>query len=194
MTFEVAFAARSSQSTDQLRVFASTTCGQLWNVRYAKSGTSLATAGIIGSAFFPTSPSQWATQSVSIQSSSYNNKPNVRFKFEFTKDTGNNLFIDDINIDGTVGLDELLADAISFNVFPNPVVNTATIDFDLENRSRVYIDVVDVLGRTVNKITEMELDAGEYQFELPATIGNGLYNVRIFVDGRSTSKKVFINR
>jgi hypothetical protein len=194
MTFELAFAIRSTASTDQLRVFASTTCGQLWNVRYTKSGSSLATAGLVGTPFFPVAVSQWATQSVSIASSSYNNKPNVRFKFEYTHDTGNNIFIDDINIDGTVGIDEDFAESIGFNVYPNPVESVATIDFALTEAGQVYIDVQDVMGRTVNKIAEMYLSPGDYRFEMPAELANGLYNVRIFVDGRSTSKKVLISK
>ena len=193
MTFEMAFAIRSSQSTDQLKVYASTTCGQLWNIRYSKSGSSLATAGLISTPFFPNA-NQWATQSVSISSTSYNNKPNVRFKFEYLQNTaGNNIFIDDINIDGTVGIDEALAESLDLNIYPNPVKSVATVNFKLEESHKVYIDVLDVMGKTVNKITEATLAAGEYQFELPADLTIGLYNVRIFIDGRSTSKKVLIS-
>jgi PKD repeat protein len=178
MTFEMAFAIRSSQSTDQLKVFASTTCGQLWNIRYSKSGSSLATAGLISTPFFPTA-NQWATQSVSISSSSYNNKPSVRFN---------------INIDGTVGIDETLAESLELNIYPNPVKSVATVNFKLDDSHKVYIDVLDVMGRTVNKITEATLAAGEYQFELPSDLTSGLYNVRIFIDGRSTSRKVLVNK
>ena len=148
----------------------------------------------MGVPFLPVATSQWATQSVSIASSSYNNKPNVRFKFEYTHDTGNNIFIDDINIDGTVGIDEDLAETIGFSVYPNPVETVATIDFRLPESGQVYIDVQDVMGRTVNKITEMYLSPGDYRFEMPADLANGLYNVRIFVDGRSTSKKILISK
>ncbi|HMT30584.1 MAG TPA: PKD domain-containing protein, partial [Bacteroidia bacterium] len=85
MTFELAFATTTASSSDKLKVFASTTCGQLWNIRYTKFGTSLATAGQINSAFIP-DPTQWAMQTVNISSIAYNNKPNVRFKFEYTHD------------------------------------------------------------------------------------------------------------
>ncbi len=192
MTFELAFAIRSTSSTDQLRVYASTTCGQIWNIRYTKAGQNLATAGLVSQAFFPGS-NDWATQSVSISSSSYNNKPNVRFKFEYTQNSGNNIFIDDININGTVGIDEAFAESLDMNVYPNPAQAVATVSFNLESSHKVYIDVVDVMGRVVNQITEVELNAGEYQFELPGNLANGLYNVRLFIDGNSVSKKILIN-
>ena len=68
------------------------------------------------------------------------------------------------------------------------------VNFELDDSHKVYIDVLDVMGRTVNKIAEATLAAGEYQFELPADLASGLYNVRIFIDGRSTSRKVMVNR
>ncbi len=191
LTFELAFAIRTTASTDQLRVFASTTCGQLWNIRYNKSGASLSTAGIISSPFFPNG-NQWAYQSVNIASSSYNNKPNVRFKFEYTQQSGNNIFIDDINLHSPVGIEDVGSNVKDLEVYPNPVQTFATVEFTLDEPCQVYIDVVDVMGKVVNKISETRLDAGEYQFELPMELPAGLYNVRIFTDGKSVSKKIIV--
>lgn len=191
MTFWLAFAARSASSTDQLKVFASTTCGQLWNIRYNKTGTALSTAGIITANFVPTA-AQWRQETVNIASSSYNNKPNVRFKFEYLQGNGNNIYIDDINIDGTVGLNEVLEASLGLNVYPNPVMNAATVDFTLTEKNTIKIDVVDVLGQVVNEIAETTLDAGEYQFELPAGLSSGIYSVRLNVNGYTTARKVVI--
>jgi PKD repeat protein len=190
--FWLAFAARSTTSTDQLKVFASTSCGQIWNIRYNNSGLNLATAGIINQNFFPTA-AQWRQETVNIASTSYNNKPNVRFKFEYVQGNGNNIFIDDLNLDGTVGLNEVMEEALQFSVYPNPVISYATVDFTLEHRSDIKIDVVDVLGRIVNEIETTTLDAGEYQFELPGNVAPGLYSVRLHVDGYVTSRKILIN-
>lgn len=191
LTFWLAFAARSSTSTDALKVYASTTCGQLWSIRYNKSGTTLSTAGLVTSNFVPNG-TQWRQETVNISSSSYNNKPNVRFKFEYTQSNGNNMYIDDINLNGTVGLDEAMEQSLGFGVYPNPAVAGVNIDFRLDDRSDIRIDVLDVTGRIVNRITESKLDAGEYQFELPAGLPAGVYSVRLIVDGYVTSRKVTI--
>ena len=53
LTFWLAFAARSNSSTDALKVYASTSCGQLWSIRYNKAGTTLSTAGLVTSNFIP---------------------------------------------------------------------------------------------------------------------------------------------
>lgn len=192
LTFWLAFAVRSSTSTDQLRVFASTSCGQIWNIRYNKTGTALSTAGIISTAFTPNA-SQWRQETVNISSSSYNNKPNVRFKFEYTQGTGNNIYIDDLNLTGTVGVNDLMEQSLDFNVYPNPAVSVASIEFTLPAKNKVLIDVVDVTGRVVNNIEETELDAGDYQFQLPAGLSKGVYGVRLHVDGYVSTRKVVIN-
>ena len=192
MTFWLAFAPRTTTSTDQLKVFASTTCGQLWSIRYNKVGTTLGTTGIITSPFIPTA-AQWRQETVSITGSTYNNKPNVRFKFDYLQSNGNNIYIDDINLNGTVGLNETMEAALDFVVYPNPVISKGSIEFTLENAQPVKIDVVDVMGRVVNEISENKLEAGEYQFELPADIASGLYSVRLNVNGYITTRKVIVN-
>ncbi|HMT29906.1 MAG TPA: T9SS type A sorting domain-containing protein, partial [Bacteroidia bacterium] len=191
MTFWLAFATRSSTSTDQLKVFASTNCGQIWSIRYNKTGSALSTAGLITTNFIPTA-AQWRQETVNISSSSYNNKPNVRFKFEYLQGNGNNIFIDDINLDGTVGLNDEFEQSLEFSVYPNPVMNQATVDFTLIGKSHIHIDVVDVLGRVVGDVAETTLDAGEYQFEIPAGLASGMYHVRLNVDGYTTTRKVII--
>ncbi len=192
LTFWLAFAARSSTSTDQLKVFASTTCGQLWNIRYNKTGTTLSTAGIVTSNFVPNG-SQWRQETVNIASSSYNNKPNVRFKFEYLQSNGNNMYIDDLNLDGTVGINEVFEQSLDFSVYPNPAISNPSVEFTLTENAIVLIDVIDVMGRVVNKIDEIRLDAGEYQFELPGGLSSGLYSVRLNVNGYTTARKVIIN-
>jgi PKD repeat protein len=195
LTFELAHAARSSTSADNLKVYASTSCGQIWNIRYNKTGISganpLTTAGIISSPFFPNS-SQWRMESVNLTSSSYSNQPNVRFKFEFNQDTGNNIFIDDINLNGTVGIDDVFEESLALSVYPNPAQSQATIEFTLPERMDVSIDVIDMLGQIVNTVAVARLDAGDYQFELPAGLAPGLYSVRVTAEGYPVIRKVVI--
>lgn len=192
LTFWLAFAARSSASTDQLKVYASTSCGQFWAIRYNKTGTTLSTSGIIATNYVPTA-AQWRQETVNISSATYNNKPNVRFKFEYFQNSGNNIYIDDLNLNGTVGLNEVLEESLAFSVYPNPVMSTASIEFTLDSKKTVRLDIMDVMGRIVHEITETTLDAGEYQFELPAHLASGLYNVRLNADGYVTTRKVLVN-
>ncbi|HEX5001644.1 MAG TPA: M43 family zinc metalloprotease [Bacteroidia bacterium] len=191
MTFELADAIRATTSTDNLRVFVSVSCGQLWAQRYNKSGANLATAGLISSPFFPNA-NQWRTESVSLSSSSYWNQPNVRFKFEYTQNTGNNIFIDDINLSGTVGVNEVLEQSLDLEVYPNPAASQATVSFTITGKMDVAVDVIDMLGKTVNNIAAANLEAGDYQFELPAGLAPGIYSVRVSAGGYPVTKKIVI--
>lgn len=71
-------------------------------------------------------------------------------------------------------------------------MNQATVDFTLIGKSHIRIDVVDVLGRVVGDVAETTLDAGEYQFEIPAGLASGSVHVRLNVDGYTTTRKVII--
>jgi PKD repeat protein len=193
LSFWLAFAARSNSSVDQLRVFASTTCGQIWNIRYNKTGLTLSTAGLITTNFIPTA-AQWRQETVNIASSSYNNKPNVRFKFDYYQGNGNNIYIDDLNLNGTVGIDEVMEESLDLNIYPNPAQGAAYIEFHLDDNMHVNIDVLDVLGRAVNSVADVQLEAGDYRFELPAGLASGLYTVRLNADGFITSQKVLVGK
>lgn len=192
MTFELAFAATQSNSDDRLRVYATTNCGQLWNLRYVRTGTQLQTAGVVTGPFTP-SAGDWVTQTVNLSSISYNNKPSVGFKFEYIHDQGNNIFIDDINITGTTGVQDYAFHS-QWNVYPNPVSSSATVGFILEKSHEIFIDVIDVVGREVGRIEPVMLPSGEYQFDLPLDISNGLYSVRVFVDGVPSVKRVIVEK
>ncbi|MEP7168730.1 MAG: T9SS type A sorting domain-containing protein, partial [Bacteroidota bacterium] len=191
MTFWRAFAYRSSTATDGLKIYASTSCGQLWSLRYAKSGTALATAGLVTTNFVPTA-SQWAMDVVNLSTPLVSGHPNVRFKFEYVEDSGNNIYLDDINLDGTVGINEIAAESVKFEVYPNPAHAKAHISFTLSEKNYVQLKIVDVTGREVRNLTGGNLDAGEYQFDIDGNVDNGVYNAVLSIGNNSTVKKLVL--
>lgn len=149
----------SSPSEDQLKVMISTNCGKTWQTRYNKSGADLATAGTSNSAFTPNSQSQW--EEIVVNLNSFAAQDNVLIKFEATSDEGNNLYIDDINITGPVGIEEAVSEN-DFSVFPNPSDNTAFINFTLNNDDNVELTLNDITGKTVTTIINSKLNKGDH--------------------------------
>lgn len=149
----------SSASEDQLKVMISTNCGKTWQTRYNKSGADLATAGTSNSAFTPNSQSQW--EEIVVNLNSFAAQDNVLIKFEATSDEGNNLYIDDINITGPVGIEEAVSEN-DFSVFPNPSDNTAFINFTLNNDDNVELTLNDITGKTVTTIINSKLNKGDH--------------------------------
>lgn len=193
MTFDLAYARINSTSTngDKLTVFFSTNCGAIWTPRYSKTGAQLETTGApVSTDFFPSS-SQWRQESVNLVPITVSGRPNVRFRFEFTHDTGNNIFIDNINLTGLVGLDEVNANNSNVNIYPNPSSSVTFVDFNMTLTGPVRIEVTDTKGRIISTFAD-ELPAGEHQYTMPADLNAGVYFVRLIFGDQSVTKKVVI--
>jgi PKD repeat protein len=192
-TFKVAFAQHTSTDSDKLRVLISTNCGQTWSQRYLKIGTNLATVSAQSGAFTPTSASQWRTETVSI--SSVLSAPNIRIKFEFTSQGGNNIYIDDINISGAVGIQSPESGVNHFDVFPNPAQDNTNVSVSLAQNQNVSLDVVDMTGRSVMEVYQGELSAGDHTFPIQAegVLSKGVYFVRLTTsEGRMVTQKMIV--
>jgi len=63
----------------------------------------------------------------------------------------------------------------SLNIYPNPVVDETTIEFDNKESTYVMLTIIDITGKEIQKIISIELPEGTHQFdwnakELPAGI------------------------
>ncbi|MBI4945144.1 MAG: T9SS type A sorting domain-containing protein [Bacteroidetes bacterium] len=189
MSFKLSYAQRSSTDNNQLEVLTSTNCGVTWNQRYSMSGALLSTAGIKSTPFTPSSLSQWRQETVSFTKGS-----SIRFKFQFTSGgTGNNVYIDDINI-GNTGIAEEFANGFDLTVFPNPFNDNATISFNILEKYNISVGVYDIVGREVMPVSaKAELHAGTYSLPLNRNaLSPGVYFVKLNADGYSVIKKVIV--
>lgn len=89
----------------------------------------------------------------------------------------------DIELSDELSIDEL-SDISTFNVYPNPVRDMLTVDFNLEAENNVTIEVVNTMGQTVaaenlgkvnglqtTQINVSSLDAGMYFVKVKTTKG-----------------------
>ena len=190
MTFKVANAQRNSTSTDELRVAGSNNCGRTWNYRYTKSGTSLSTAGIVSTSFTPNA-NQWRQETVNLNPFAL--KPNVRIMFENNSDRGNNTYIDEINIVGTlVGVDEVEEIELGFALYPNPSAGNTTVQFLLNQGQDVQLNILDVTGRLVTNILNENMNAGLHEFKIPEQHA-GIYFVDLVAGGKRHVRKLVIS-
>ncbi len=193
LTFKVAYAQRSTTTNDLLKVYVSTNCGIGWIQRYASLGSSLATAPVNTGNFVPTA-SQWVTKTISLNN--YTTATNLFFKFQFTSNGGNNIYIDDINIAGQpigAGIDEF-ANNLDFNVFPNPADENTIIRFNLIEKEKVTIKIMDVVGREIAAIANGELNSGMHQYSVAdnTQLSSGVYFVTLTAGSRSFTKKLIV--
>jgi PKD repeat protein len=200
MTFKCAAATRATSTvdmTEELKVYSSSDCGATWAVR--KSFTAFGTNAFVNNGFhpeyyIPSSPSEWTTHTVTIPGSLVGS--NVRFKFEYTSGPlGNNVYIDDININGVVGIDENILSEGSVSIYPNPSNSSSTVTYHLNKKANVNIQLVDMLGKKVMEQSISSQPEGDYSIQISKDqlkLQNGIYFVRFTVDNNSVTKKLVI--
>jgi len=176
---------------DALRIYGSHDCGATWQRVYNKSGIALTTTAPVQTSFIPSAQAAWRTENVNVNLfRTYNN---VRFKFEFYSNGGNNLFIDDLNITlANDGIDDEGGLVPDLNIYPVPVISSADISFTLLQKSKVSVSIYDVLGRQISETFKGELQEGKQKINVDRNAfgKTGIYFVKINIDGFVFVKKV----
>lgn len=183
---------------DKLRILVSTNCGKTWSLKWIKSGSALQTvANPTQNSFKPLSLSDWRNDSVNIHIYLTQHQTNFQFKFEFISNGGNNIYVDDINIDnGTyTSMNDYANDLISMNIYPNPFDNYSTLSFTLPEENYTVIDIYDIIGNKIKTLENKYLNAGVYQYQLTKHDfkSTGIYYVRISFGEHSFVKPFTIN-
>jgi hypothetical protein len=106
----------------------------------------------------------------------------LRLKFWFQGGGGNNVWLDDININGTsMGIANATSSmGASVNVVPNPAADRAEIFANLQDAGHVSVDVLDLLGQQVMHVASGTRPAGPAQWAMDlGGLPSGLYLVRV---------------
>ncbi|KAB2807754.1 PKD domain-containing protein [Phaeocystidibacter luteus] len=110
LDFEYAYRRYSSTYQDSMAVYISTDCGSTWTriASYQENGSqNYATGSDITSAFVPSTSGDWCGTSPacpSLNLDAYAGMGDVKIMFENICGYGNNLYIDNVNISGTVSV------------------------------------------------------------------------------------------
>ena len=195
LDFKAAYAKKATgSSNDQLIIYSSIDCGASWQIVTIKTASTLSSAPATNSAFTPSGQSQWKTHTATINAT-LASKSNVRFKFYFKSNGGNNIYIDDINLDGTVGIEETKL-VNNLSVYPNPTTESAFVSFNLiGNVKNLNITLRDVLGKEVTKIINGQaFAAGKYTLSIDQQkkLQSGLYFIEFNADNKVTVEKLVV--
>jgi len=192
MTFSVAYEPFDSLYwLDTLVISVSSDCGNSWTEVYRKGGEDLSTYITMGSFFIPDS-NEWRIDTVNISAAA---QSTASIKFETINKYGNNIYIDDITIDGvplSVAEDPLNN---SLNLYPNPVHDQLQIDLGNNYSGDVEIRFFDLTGRELHRITEIHnLGEGVLSIDMSKTGINspGIYIVEISTSTLFVSKKLIV--
>ena len=84
---------------------------------------------------------------------------------------------------------------LSFGVFPNPIVNTANISFNLNADSDVKLEIFDKAGRKMVSLYNGKLNTGKHEYRWNTEgITSGMYFALIHVNGVSHAIKLVVDK
>ncbi len=154
----------------------STNCATSWTNIFKAGSDDLATADPRGRFFIP-NETEWqenefsANQMVGLK--------DVLIRVRSKSGFGNNLFVDNLNIQSVSGTNTL-AELGKMEIRPNPAYDQSELRFSLKQPQSLQIMVFDLEGRLVQSKQLGELPSGDHIARLDATtLSKGTYNVSL---------------
>ncbi|XOV67154.1 MAG: M43 family zinc metalloprotease [Fluviicola sp.] len=206
VTFKYAYATNATNSndiTENLRVFTSSNCGENWTPRIITvdgttvgstlTGNDLITAGYAGyTDFAPTNNGMWKEATVTFNTTSNDNKTRLRFAFE-ASDYASNLFIDDIQINGTLNIEDMYVKDMEINVYPNPNQGESiSVSYYAQNHP-VTFTLRDAQGKTISvEKNNATNSAVTHQISASSNLSAGYYLLEIQSGDHNVVKKVVV--
>jgi len=97
-------------------------------------------------------------------------------------------------IDATLNVETFLNNGLTFKLYPNPIKNKMTIDFNLNTETSIKIAIFDIQGKIVSELLNAEKQAGNYSMEFQMNnYDKGIYFCRIKIGSHSIVKKIIFN-
>ena len=196
LKFDVSHRRYSTTDIDSLNIYISKDCGGSWTRLYTKGGVQLQTVTTVTTGVYtPTVGTQWRRDSISL--ASYAGQSGVYLKFESRSGWGNNLYLDNINVNysTTVGLRELETSLPNAYITPNP--STGLFNLALSNVSinaNTNISVVNAIGQTVANNINIKGITENQTIDL-SHLPNGVYYMLIQSDdNKAITKKIVISK
>ncbi|MDR1005600.1 MAG: Omp28-related outer membrane protein [Bacteroidales bacterium] len=98
-------------------------------------------------------------------------------------------------ISGLVGLENVSGSIYQTLLYPNPAMNSTTLEISASEGSMATINVVDMLGRDVIVLGNKALKAGNNHIEInTSALNNGVYFVRVATANGTATKKLIIKK
>jgi len=136
-------------SKDRLLLQATRNCQTTWTTRLTLNADELQTAPSGSAAFVPTHADAWKQAVVNVPATYF--EDGFRFRFVHESTAPSRLYIDDVNVDVTAGLDELPTDMASVQLYPNPAQESVNLRLESLQATQVSVQLLDVTGRTIRQ-------------------------------------------
>jgi PKD repeat protein len=176
-------------NNSKLQVQISRNCETSWSTRLTINGSNLETAPSQSDPFVP-NQTQWLLESINIPPSYM--EDGFRFRFKYTSEGNNRIFLDDINVDVTADIHNTFSSIGEVLLFPNPASEQLTVSFYLKKPEEVSFAILDEIGKAQLLRKTDTYSAGKNQSRLDIEkLTPGVYLLQLETQ-RSVELKRFI--
>ncbi len=189
LAFKWAYARSDPNYSDELIVLVSSNCGTTWTQKFYRTGGGLVSAPTQTTLFIPNN-TQW--RSALIDLSTYAPSDHVDIKIVNVTDGGNALYIDSIDLSGSlpVNLDAASIEA-QLVLYPNPASQTLQVRLDTPSPEPIKeLVILNVLGAEMVRL--QDIDQGTVSIPV-ATLAPGVYFVSVCTADRSLRRRFVKN-
>ena len=194
MSFDVAYASYndgSSLTNDMLSVYYSLDCGTTWNIVYTKSDQLPTASSFIHTSsqycWIPSSNADWRKDTINL--SVLAGLQNVMFAFENTSAKAENLYIDNININGN-GLTGIQANYLdqSFALYPNPAKESFMVE-GVSTSAELSYTLYNMAGQEIKTGTIQSSNNSFKKLISVNELSGGLYLIKVSDQNHNYIKK-----
>jgi hypothetical protein len=187
-------AAVNTFPVNELKVYYSDDCGEVWRALGSLAPVEAANAGLYTTNFKPDA-TEWSD---TIMTKTQLKNDNIKFKFEYvTNGSANNFYIDNIRIGEASALFAPVISASKLSIYPNPTNGQAVITLEQLADMNVEVKLVNILGAEVRNLFEGEIVSNYYVLDKVdlSTLETGIYFVKVVANGNIvTTDKLILSK
>ena len=187
LNYRYAYARRSTAASEVLLIYGSKDCGKTWQTIRGYNANNGLETGTTGAGWQPSASADWGFNQVDL--SQYANVSNLFIRIDAVSQSGNSIFLDDINIGQfSLSTPTYLNDA-ELSIMPNPAQNFVELRID-EKYNSFTVSIADIAGRLLLQQNLQQGNSLISTVDLP----NGVYTVWVNAENKMWSKKLIINK
>jgi len=163
-------------------------------IQYSLDGTTWVNAGSPIERYITTA-NTWTTHNISLPAC--NSQPAFYVAFLGISYHGENMFIDSVTVEGVaknVSISENLPQTTMLNQnYPNPFNPETTINFELNNQSKISLSVYNAKGELVEELINLVIGIGKHSVKFDGSkLNSGVYFYKLVTPEKTMTKKMIL--
>ena len=119
--------------------------------------------------------------------------PSSKFAKFYSKEVSDTTKRPYLELSGISGIKDINKIISNISVFPNPVTESANIEFSLSSMQNVEISIFDIIGKKVSSICNKKLETGKHRETLSCSnLTAGIYFIRITANNNALFNRKII--